>query len=101
MKGCPSQAEIPSRSFSWHPILDGKTKKGGPHLTLTHGLGGNPDNYVVDPQFISSTYPALGRNNLYYGKYSSAATGEERGAAWWVLTDQTITISRELYDEVA
>lgn len=63
--------------------------------TLTHDLGGNPDNYVVDMQFYSSSY---GRHQLSYGGDHRSAT-IIYGAYWRELDDTRIKVRR--YDDDA
>lgn len=84
----------PAFDSGWHAVGAGISG-----YTITHSLGGDPNNYVVDMQFRTSA--GVGLNNLYYGSYSAAGTDERRGAAWWGLTDQIIKVTRQVNDTVA
>jgi hypothetical protein len=63
---------------------------------LTHGLGGNTDNYVVDLQFKSDT-PGAGINQIYYG----GSMEHNWAANWSSLTNTTIEVYRMSLDAVA
>ena len=77
----------PAYDSGWQTISADST------LTLTHGLDGDADNYVVDLQFKSAE---SGRNNLYYGY--DYTVGLFRGAAWWGLTSSEIKVGRLAHD---
>ncbi len=63
----------------------------GTPYTLTHNIGGNPDNYVVDMQFKDNTN-GQGINQMYYG----GTYGPSYLGAWWRgLTAQQIGVYRE------
>ena len=64
---------------------------------FTHGLGGNPDDYVVDMQFKSALH---GVHQLHYGgdRYLHGVTVRERGAFWHSLGPSSITVHRG-YDD--
>ena len=64
-------------------------------LTLTHSIGSDPDNFVVDLQFASMNGP--GRNQGNYGGLE-ASTGNRYGAYWKELTHNQITVYRHLND---
>jgi hypothetical protein len=72
----------PAYDSGWQAVSAGGT------ITLTHGLGGDADNYVVDLQFKN----ASGRHNLYYGH--DYTIGLFRGAAWSELTSSQIKVTR-------
>lgn len=67
-------------------------------VELTHSVGGNVDNYVVDMQF-KDTDGSNGINNTYYGMAFLADSG--RGATWNKLTTTTITVYRNNDDTFA
>lgn len=61
-------------------------------ITMTHGLGGDPDTYVVDLQIQSNNYH---RTNRHYGAdwyWPWGLDGRETGVYWYDLTDQQIKI---------
>jgi hypothetical protein len=70
--------------------------------TLTHGLGGNANDYVVDMQFKDSLF---GINNRYYGSrmcYDSFSPYiNYEGAYWYSLNDSQITVYRAESDSLA
>jgi len=70
--------------------------------TLTHNLGGNSDDYVVDMQFKDSLF---GVNNRYYGGrmcYDALSTYTKyRGAYWYGLNNSQITVYRAGDDAMA
>jgi len=74
----------PAYDSGWVSINQDESK------TLTHNLGGNVDNYVVDVQFKSIGY---GINNIGYGgrEYDD---GKYIGASWRNLTTTTIRVTR-------
>lgn len=61
---------------------------------LTHGLGGDVDDYVVD--IVSKDTQTMGINNLGIGTYPAA--GDGRGFYFRNLTTTTISIIRESQD---
>jgi hypothetical protein len=65
-------------------------------IVLTHSLGGNVDNYVVDLQF-KDTNGTLGVNQHFYGM--AFYYNEGRGASWSKLTSTTITVAR-IHDDI-
>jgi hypothetical protein len=81
----------PAYDSGWDSISPGDL------LTLTHNIGGNVDNYVVDLQFKSA---GLGVNQRYYGidKYWTGATSYYQGACWQELTATQIRISLGPHD---
>jgi hypothetical protein len=92
--GGPNIAAFPRPAYDsgWVSVSKGATK------TLTHNLGGNADNYVVDMQFKSSMY---GRNQRRYGGYhfrSGVVPHQRLGAYWSHLDDTQINVYRERAD---
>jgi hypothetical protein len=81
----------PAYDSGWRHVGQGQT------LTLTHALGGDPDNYVVDLQFLQ---PGAGgtRNQMGYGGYNWGNL-LDLGAQWRRLTERTIDVYR-LSDDV-
>jgi len=59
--------------------------------TFEHGLGGNPDNYVVDLQYKGGL---LGINRYCYGTCSKDALG----VYWCMLTNTNMSVWRECND---
>jgi len=86
----------PAYDSGWMSIAEGQ------NLVLTHGIGGDPDKYVVDLQFQG---PYFGRHQYRYGSerwvYSVAPFFEfrDKGAFWHALTDQQIMVAREADDD--
>ena len=72
--------------------------------TLTHGLGGNVDDFVVDMQFKSGS---AGINQRYYGgcdngtKLSPGSPDDRLGAYFRTLTTTQITVYRRPEDTYA
>ena len=72
--------------------------------TLTHGIGGNPDDYCVDMQYHSA---ASGVNQRYYGgadfgtKTTVGNPDDRVGAYWRTLTSSSIVIYRRPEDTYA
>src|SRR4030042_2370387 len=61
---------------------------------LTHGLGGNPDDYAVDLQFKDSVFSI---NNYRYGGrkcYTGTPYAQYQGAYWYGLNNNQITVYR-------
>jgi hypothetical protein len=75
--------ERPAYDSGWRSISKGE------YLTLLHGLGGDPDNYIVDLQFYDKD-SNNGRHHVFYG----GAREHQLGGFWKELTDQEITIHR-------
>ncbi len=67
-------------------------------ITLTHNLGGNPDDYAVDLWF-NDTDGTLGVNRRNYGGLEH--NNNWYGARWQRLTTDTIQIYRYPQDDVA
>ncbi len=77
----------------------------GASTTLTHGLGGDADDYVVDMQYKSS---GSGVNQRYYGGADFGATAfngnredERVGLYWRSLNNSAITLFRRAEDDYA
>jgi len=69
---------------------------------LTHNIGGDPDDYIVDMQYQSS---GSGVNQRYYGGAdfganppSGMSEDDRVGAYWHSLTNSTITVYRQSED---
>lgn len=82
----------PAYDSGWQSIAQGETRP------FPHGIGGNPDNYVVDLQFQDQ---AGGRHQLGYGGetyLSHIGIGyfnlDDEGAFWHSLNDQQIMVTR-------
>jgi hypothetical protein len=82
----------PAYDSGWQSIAQGQ------NLVLQHGIGGNPDNYVVDLQFQDQ---AGDRHQLGYGGetyLSYIGIGyfnlDDEGAFWHGLNDQQILVTR-------
>jgi hypothetical protein len=69
-------------------------------LTLTHNIGGNVDNYVVDLQFKSV---GNGINQFYYGENTqwTGTINQYKGACWEELTSTYVRVHRGLHDTLA
>jgi hypothetical protein len=78
----------PAYDSGWVPI------DAGTNVHLTHNLGGNVDNYVVDMQFRAPS--GWGRNVHCFGGGDYA--GGQRGANWYDLTSTDIEVGRGLED---
>ncbi len=97
-------AALLAAAFSGAPVYDSGwvTLAQDEAKTLTHNLGGNTDNYVVDMQYkYSSTV-----NQRYYGgaDFGANVSGMENhrvGAYWRSLTDSAITVYRRPEDTFA
>lgn len=70
--------------------------------TLMHNIGGNPDDYLVDMQFVSATNGVNKRHlgGADFGSNPPAGSSENDrvGAYWRSLTDANITIFRRAED---
>jgi len=82
----------PAYDSGWQPIAQGENK------VFVHGIGGDPDSYVVDLQFQDHSG---GRNQLYHGGetyvgYIGIGTIrlDDEGAFWHGLTNQEIKVTR-------
>ena len=85
--GAPSPR--PAYDSGWQSVTPGHS------LALTHNIGGNASNYVVDMQFKDDG--SYGVNNMYYGGYYGG--GYFRGVFWSGLTSSTIWVTR-LSDDI-
>ncbi len=81
----------PAYDSGWDSISPGQI------LTLTHNIGGNVDNYVVDLQF---KHFSLGINRQYYGGYTywTGSNNVYEGAYWKQLTSTYIRVVRATND---
>lgn len=79
----------PAYDSGWVSISQGGTK------TLTHNLGGTPDNYVVDMTFKSDD-ASYGVNTLFYG--GMYAHDNRYGAFWQALDSASIQVVRNSDD---
>ncbi len=75
----------PAFDSGWISIADGST------TTLTHDIGGDAEDYVIDLRFRSST---LGLHGKALGGDSRNTTGTNDGAYWRNLTGSTVRITR-------
>lgn len=78
---------------------------GASATTLTHSLGGNPDDYVVDMQYKNGT---SGINQRYFGgadfgakAFNGSRNNDRVGLYWRSLTNSTITLFRRAEDDYA
>jgi hypothetical protein len=65
--------------------------------TLTHNVGGNVDNYVVDMIFKDSAVDGYGVSIVHFGGYRDTkdiGTGDFRGAYYRNLTSTQVTVYR-------
>ena len=69
----------------------------GSEPILTHNIGGNVDNYVVDLQF-KDTVMGFGVNTLGYGRFYFGGWG---GASYYQLTTTSIMVTRGSSDPYA
>lgn len=77
----------PSYNSGWTVISKDST------VVLTHNLGGNPDNYVVQLDF-KDTGEGWGHNNMMYG----TTGGDDYGAGWHNLSASVIEVYRDIDD---
>ncbi len=68
-------------------------------ITLTHNVGGDPDQYTVSTKFRDTDAQGVGVNLRLAGGLD--VEGATRGAAWESLTDTTIQVVRFPADTVA
>ena len=80
----------PAWDSGWQSMSQGQKS------VLTHGLGGDPDAYVVDVQFRQPS----GIHHTFYGGNSFFKGDDfcDRGGYWDNLTDQSIQVRRFSYD---
>ncbi len=78
----------PAYDSGWQSPAQGET------ITLTHGIGGDPDNYVVDLQFQN---PYGMRNIIGLGGdwYETIGGLHKGGSYWWGLNAQEIHVRRQ------
>lgn len=81
-----------SESFFPEPAYDSGwvTIAAGATTTLTHSVGGNEDDYLVD---IQHRYSDIGRSNQYQG-YEIQDDASEWGFYWYNLTSTSITVKK-------
>ena len=105
MQGAERGIAPMARAFSGGPNYDsGWISLGQDEArTLTHNLGGDTDNYVVDMQYMGSSFSGV--NQRYYGGADfgtnppSGSNEDDRvGAYWRSLTDSSITVYRRPED---
>ena len=82
--------EEPDWDSDWVDINPGDT------MTLPHGLGGNPNLYLVRGWQKDTAEDGFGINHLFTGGFESA--GVLYGTNWENLTDTTINLFRRLDD---
>lgn len=80
-------------SSGWITITPGTAE------TLTHDLGGDPDDYAVELWFMDTDEGGYGINTQAYGGLE--AGGSYYGAAWQHLTSNTIQVIRFADDTLA
>jgi hypothetical protein len=92
----------PDYDSGWVSIAQDSVK------ALTHNLGGDTDEYVVDLQFRDTGAFGFGVNQLHYGSQEyidfsnfSGAIPVENGAYWYALTDNEIKVKRNADDKYA
>lgn len=78
----------PAYDSGWVSIAQGEAK------TLTHNLGGNADDYVVDLTFKSDA-PTYGINQLFFGGMYAYDPLKYYGAYWRELTSAKMVVSRQ------
>ena len=84
----------PAYDSAWVPINQGED------LILTHGIGGNRDNYVVDMQFRHSS--GVNIYGLGYEVYEGYGGNTYRfGAYWAYLNTSSIKVHRGSSDDLA
>lgn len=71
----------------------------GTRVTLTHGLRGNPNTYVVHTSIRDTTPGGLGLNSRFAGGFE--VLNKFYGANWDNLTNTTITLYRQPHDRTA
>ena len=91
-----------------HPDYDSgwvNLAPGAAATTLTHNLGGDADDYVVDMQYRTNSGDV---NQRYYGgadfgvkAFNGARNDDRVGAYWRSLTNSTITLFRRAEDSYA
>jgi len=89
---------VPDYSSGWLNLGAGDTA-----TVLTHNLGGDTDDYMVDLQYRGSAFSGV--NRRYYGGAdwganppSGMSEDDRVGAYWRSLTDSTITVYRRPED---
>ncbi len=80
-------------SSGWITITPGTVE------TLTHNLGGDPNDYAVELWFMDTDAEGYGINTRAYGGLETG--GDYYGAAWQNLTSNTIQVLRSADDTFA
>jgi hypothetical protein len=94
------RAEYVNRFPAPHYDSDWQTISSGTTLSLTHNLGGDPDDYVVDLQFKNTGIGGFGVHQWFYGvDYDNL--GQTWGAAWHNLTSTSIEVTKGNFDSRA
>lgn len=91
-KGAPFPR--PAYDSGWQGISDGETK------TLTHNIGGDPDNYVVDLTMKGQTGTGVTNRGIGADVYYESQF-LNKGFFWKELTDSQIKVHREEQDLIA
>ena len=78
----------PAYDSGWVSMARGETKM------LTHNLGGNVDNYVVDLWYKDTAEGGQGINHLRYGGGTKDILSNWSGSWWRRLTNTTIEVKR-------
>jgi len=82
----------PNYSSGWRKISKGQT------LVITHNLGGDVNDYVVDLQFKETDTPAFGIHGKGFGGWEYSSDSTVRGAYWHSLNTSDITVYRQADD---
>ena len=95
LKRCAYEfAEVePDYDSKWTSINTGIDKE------FVHELGGNPDDYVVDLQFMDDIFYDV--NQIYYGgnlSYETDGSIFREGAFWSILDASTVNLIRQEKD---
>jgi hypothetical protein len=85
--GGPGVAAFPQPAYDSGWVSVGQ----GDSVVLTHSLGGDPDNYVVDLNFKSGTNQNV---QSFGGAYFDGSFQANDGAYWDDLNNSTITVNR-------
>jgi len=90
----------PNYDSGWITVKTGDMKE------ITHNVGGNAENYVVDMQFRGQDDRPLtggGINAMHYGGDEFVVSDQRRrlGAYWFGLTNKSLYIGRLEHDQFA
>jgi len=91
----PGLADVSVSAAAWDNWVTVPT---GTCRLFSHGLGGNPEDYIVEMWFLD-TDGDLGLNRRYYGRLED--NGNWYGAHWQDLTGSTVRVCRGQQDNVA